>query len=761
MGTDIKTKDGIILRNVPDGTSDAVIKQRLDEIRAEGGSSAGTQTAIPVSATAPNVPIAGMGTNGADLPYYDSRYKEATQRRQSPEIVSQNTQPQSLAADLVRPAEFGARGVIDSLSETVGFVPDLVSSGLRNIGLENYVPPEGYYANSIKSGIPTLGKTLMSPVNRGLGFIDSEGNPTGKGGPNKPVSSLEKGFYGGGRGAGDAAAFMVPGLALAKTAKAGGTAANVGKALMTQPVVQVAAGTTGGATTQVTDNAFAGLIAALGTGVGASSVLNKLARMGATNRGEKRILALLTELGDGDTARGIQIAQQRVSQGGPDTALVDVAGIKGEKLARAAANVPRGRGAEIADDFVQTRAGGRGRRLQSAADKVAPNKMYEVLEGLNKAKRQSSAPLYKEAFAPRSDLSGKMFAPWDDRLQQFLDDPIIKQGMAKGIRIQQMEGLADGVPINFQEYAVKGFDDAGELIIGGTPNLRAMDAAKRGLDETINGARDDFGNIKWTEYLRAVDKVRRSLVNKLDDITTDQSGRSAYKEARAAYAGPASLEDAVWTGRKFLRGDEELTAKAVSAMSEGEKEAFRLGARREISSMINKDTQSAVTKFATKKGELWNKLRTVFPDDASFKSFRGDIESELNKAKTEAFVGPRTGSPTAGIQQDVAELGLKLPESAARGIEVAGELAAIRPGRAAVALARPALDWIKRPTAETAETLASALLETSPKAQKSMLDALMRKVKTTPQIDSEMVKVLMTKITAAQGIGNLTNPREN
>jgi hypothetical protein len=489
--------------------------------------------------------------------------------------------------------------------------------------------------------------------------------------------------------------------------------------------------------------------------------LNKLARHRATNQGEKRILALLTELGDGDTARGIQIAQQRISQSGPDTALVDVAGIKGEKLARAAANVPRGRGPAIADDFVQTRAGGRGGRLQSAADKLAPNKMYEVLEKLKQAKRVQSKPLYDEAFAPKSDLEGKVFAQWDDRLQQFLDDPIIKQGMAKGIRIQQMESLADNVPFNFQEYAVKGFDDAGGLIIGGTPNLRAMDAAKRGLDETINGARDDSGNIKWTEYLRAVDKVRRSLVNKLDDITTDQSGRSAYKEARAAYAGPSSLEDAVWMGRKFLRGDEELTAKAVAAMSEGEKEAFRIGARREISSMINKDTQAAVTKFASKKSELWSKIRTVFPDDKSFNAFRGDIQNELKKAKTEAFVGPRTGSPTAGIQQDVAELGRQLPPSAERGIEVMGELAAFRPGRAALALSRPVIDYIKRPTAKTAETLASSLLETSPKVQKTMLEALTRKANSVPQLNVDMIRALMAKISTAQGIGNLTNQAGN
>jgi hypothetical protein len=668
----------------------------------------------------------------------------------------------SLGTSILRkPTQF-ASGLWSSLGDAVAAVPELIAAGGRQIpGIKDIMPEPGYYRKKLGELGEDIARPISYPLNRALGYVNPDGTPTGSFGGSTPRDNMEKALFGMGKGAGDAAALLLPAAALVKVAKVGSTVANVGKIMMTQPGVQVAAGSVGGGTTEVSDNAWLGLAAALGTGISASATLSKLARSRATNQGERRILALLTELGDGDTAKGIQIAQQRISRGGPDTALVDVAGIKGEKLARAAANVPRGRGPGIADDFVQTRAGGRGGRLQSAADKLAPNKMYEVLEKLKQAKRVQSKPLYDEAFAPRSDLSGKIFAQWDDRLQQFLDDPIIKKGMAKGIRIQQMESLADDVPFNFQEYAVKGFDDAGELIIGGTPNLRAMDAAKRGLDETINGARDDFGNIKWTEYLRAVDKVRRSLVNKLDDITTDQSGRSAYKEARAAYAGPSSLEDAVWMGRKFLRGDEELTAKAVAAMSEGEKEAFRLGARREISSMINKDTQTAVTKFANKKSELWAKMRTVFPDDKSFNAFRGDIQNELNKVKTEAFVSPRTGSQTASLQLDVAELGRQLPPSAERGIEVVGELAALRPGRAALALARPLIDYIKRPTAKTAETLASSLLETSPKVQKTMLEALARKANSAPKLNVDMIRALMAKISTAQGIGNLTNQAGN
>ncbi len=658
---------------------------------------------------------------------------------------------QSGMASVLRPVEFGARGFIDSAANAIGAIPELVSAGIRGVGLDDFAPEAGYYPNKIKEGMQAVGRTISQPLNRALDFTDAQGNPTGEFGPGSPSNGFERAAMGAGRGAADAAAFMVPAAGLAKL---GGVPGAVGKVMITQPGVQVGAGMVGGATTEVTDNAWLGLAAAIGTGVGAAAALNKIAQYGATTLGEKKVLSLLAELGGGDAARGMKVAQQRMTQGGRDTALVDVTGIKGEKLARAAANVPTGRGPAIVDDFVTGRMAGRGGRLQSAADRLAPNKMFEVLDELHKSKLASARPLYDEAFAPRSDLAGKVFAPWDERLQQFLDDPIIKEGMGKGIRIQQMEALADGVPFNFQEYAVKGFDDAGELIIGGTPNLRAMDAAKRGLDETINSARDDFGNIKWTEYLRAVDRVRRSLVNKLDDITTDETGRSAYKEARAAYAGPASLEDAAWMGRKFLRGDEELTAKAVAKMSEPEKDAFRVGARREISSMINKDTQSAVTKFAEKKGELWNKLRLVFPDDETFSAFRADIQAELGKAKTEGFIGPRTLSPTAGIQQDVAELGRQLPESSMRGLEAAGELMAGRPFRAMATFARPAIDYIQRPSAKTAETLAQALTETNPQMQASMLDALAQKSASVPNIDVDMVRALMGKIAIAQELGD-------
>ena len=514
---------------------------------------------------------------------------------------------------------------------------------------------------------------------------------------------------------------MVPGMAASKLAPAGGLTQRVGKAIASQPVAQAVAGTVGGGVSGSTGSDTAGLAAALATPF-SGAAFRKLQRMASkvgVPADQQKLAQIATDLGDGDINAGIKILEARLQSGGVDTAVVDAMGLQGQKIARAISSIP-GKGAATVDDFVASRTSGRGRRMETAADNLAPNQFFDRLDELHKIKTQTSKPLYDEAFAPVSDKAGKVYAPWDDRLQALLDDPIVLQGMKKGIRVQQLEALADDVPFNFKEYAVKGWDDNGDLIIGGTPNLRAMDAAKRGLDDIINKEKDDFGNVKWTQYLRAVDKVRKALVSKLDDITKDETGRSAYKEARAAYAGPSSLEDAAWQGRKFLRGDVELTEKAILAMSATEKEAFRLGARREISKMIQTDTQAALTKFAAKKHDLWRKLRATFPDDASFASFKGEVSEEIKKIQTERFVSPRAGSQTGGLKEDIEELS-RVPKSV---LNAAESFSGGRPLQALSSLLKIPVDYLRAPNQKVAGKLATALTETDPRKQAEILKAL-------------------------------------
>jgi len=432
----------------------------------------------------------------------------------------------------------------------------------------------------------------------------------------------------------------------------------------------------------------------------------------------QKIGKVLMDMGGGDIRRGLDIAKQRLAFEGPGGVLADALGLRGQRLARGAVNVP-GEGSQLGDDFVNARVRGRGARLQTAADEIAPNEFHPTIDRVSGEQRVAAKPLYEEAFAPVSDPAGRMYAPWDQRLQNFLDDPIIKQGMAKGIRTQQLEALADDVPFNFKEYAVKGFDDAGEIVIDGTPNLRSMDAAKRGIDEILEGYRDKTtGKLVLDDMGRAIEEVRKALVAKLDDITTID-GRSAYAEARASWAGPAQMKDAAWKGRDFMKGDVEVTEKIFKGMSPAEQDMFKLGMRREVSQMINTDTQSALTKFDPKKVDLWNRIEAIL-DPGEFLHFRAGITRELNKAKAERLINPRANSQTAGLQEDIAEMS-RAPSALTT---IAESILTRNPMGAVNAAVKAPVNWLRSPNPKTARDLVGMLLDLDPVAQQGTLREL-------------------------------------
>ena len=466
--------------------------------------------------------------------------------------------------------------------------------------------------------------------------------------------------------------------------------------------------------------AFATPAVEAGVGVARRMVQAALDRQGgALSAAQQKVSKLIMDMGGGDMKAGLAVLGQRLQKGGPDTAIVDVAGVNAQRAARGAAGVP-GEASQMADDFVGARVAGRGDRLQSAADRLAPNDFYPEIEAISKARSAAAGPLYDEAFAPMSDKAGKVFAPWDERLQRFLNDPLIKMGLKKGIRKQELEALARNKEFNFQEYAVKGFDDAGEIIIDGTPNLRAMDAAKQGIDEILEGFRDKTtGKLDLSKGMaKTYDEVRRALVSKLDEITTDTTtGRSAYKDARDQWAGPSQLIDAALLGRKFAKGDEEITAKIIDGMSGGQKEAFRLGVRRELSKIINKDTQTAVNKFADKKVGFWNKLKAVFPDEQSLNAFRVDIGNELQKARTENFINPRAGSQTTPLAEDVKQMN-RAPEWLTEALFQAST--GNKTGAVTGALRAP-FNAMTRPSQSRAKELADMLLELDPTKQRALM----------------------------------------
>ena len=642
----------------------------------------------------------------------------------------------------LRTAEFGSRGVVDSLTEWGGLLPDLVAQGLDKVGVPG-MPEPGYYGGKLKQGFNALAEQIPNPIDV-LGYDADIGPPT---------TGLERAAYGGGRGVVDAASMLVPGALLARGSKVGTTLSGVGNALKAQPVAQVTAGAVGGGVQGTTDNPYLGMAAS--TVVPAAPALYRGARRFASRRGvsrdQQKLAKLLTNLGGGDLQRGVRIAQQRLDEGGPDTVLVDVLGDAGERATRGVAARP-GRSSETVADFVAGRQSGRSRRLKKAIGGMGEERYYKFLDKLDAKQRRAARPLYDEAFSHNQG-----FVQWDDELDALMQHPDIIRGMEKGIAQQRMRSAADGTPFNPKDYGIKSIDEeTGRITFFERPNLRAMDAAKKGIDGRIYNRKNRnpmTGEVMWDQDLVLLRDFNRKFVSKLDEIST-VDGRSAYKEARAAWGGPAKLEDAAVRGRKFLNGDEEMTARMIAKLSPAEKKAFRIGARRQLTHMITQDTQGAIGKFAAKKEDLWTKIRHTFDDDDAFDDFRQAVNAEVRKARVEGKVNVSAGSQTQLIKEDVDDLA-RIPSAGAAALEKVGRgnwLGAITD----YAVKAP-LSYLRNPSEEVATRLAKMLTEMDPAAQKKIMsDLLGRGIITDKQRGGRLTAELLGKALVARAGGTET-----
>jgi hypothetical protein len=294
--------------------------------------------------------------------------------------------------------------------------------------------------------------------------------------------------------------------------------------------------------------------------------------------------------------------------------------------------------------------------VQNAAlsgERAAQAELDAAQKALSAARNDKQAVLTKLRQAQSDEASNAPGAVWSPRIQQFLDDPITKAGLAKGVEVQRLEALAAGRSFNPKELAITGLDDAGQPIVAGVPNLRTLDAVKRGLDEILEGYRDTTtGRLNLDQRGRAIDQVRRSLVKELDDLTGGEQG--AYARARAAWAGPSSLIDAMAKGRNFARPDAEITDKLVAAMSDSEKEAFLIGVRRAVDDTVDRTGRTAdATRKLLGTNKMTSALRAAFPDTRTYREFVSDLlrESRFNRTNNAAFGNSQTSYRQA-LRQD-------------------------------------------------------------------------------------------------------------
>lgn len=153
--------------------------------------------------------------------------------------------------------------------------------------------------------------------------------------------------------------------------------------------------------------------------------------------------------------------------------------------------------------------------------------------------RQAMLERFKQAQADKS--SGAKGAVWSPRIQEFLDDPDFKPGIARGLQIQRLEALAKGQKFNASEYAVVGTAEDGSPIVGAVPNMRLLDAVKKGVDAIIKDNTDPTTG-KVNELGRALTLAKKSYLKEIDEINPD------YAAARAQFGTDSDALAAIQEG---------------------------------------------------------------------------------------------------------------------------------------------------------------------------------------------------------------------
>jgi len=369
-----------------------------------------------------------------------------------------------------------------------------------------------------------------------------------------------------------------------------------------------------------------------GVGKLAGPVLDKLGLRNADKAALNQTLRAFERDGISPEDALAKLREWRAAGSKPE-ALVDLGGENVRALASTAANLP-GKSRQAAMDLVEARKGGASERVGAdVARAISPSTNYAgTIDDLMTARQATAQPLYDKAYEASA---------WSPRLQEFIADPIMKDGLKRGMNMLRLEAVAAGKPFNPTALGVE-IDAAGDVILRDVPNMRVLDAAKRGLDDILEKYRDGTtGKLNLTPEGRAIDQFRRSYLNVLDDLNPD------YKTARAAWAGPTQSREAMTLGRSILSEDADITAKKIASLDPGDKEFFRAGVVKAIQDKIENtaDGRNVVASFFNKPA-LRNKLQAAFDSPQEFARFEAAMKREMDMAATNNMISPRAGSQT-------------------------------------------------------------------------------------------------------------------
>ena len=323
--------------------------------------------------------------------------------------------------------------------------------------------------------------------------------------------------------------------------------------------------------------------------------------------------------------------------GGRDETLADIGGESMRRLARGSMAIPNAAQTDVRQMLTERAIGAGPRITQDITDLTAigARDIGDVAEEIIQRRRDAAAPLYKQAFE-----AGEVYSPRIDEL------------LAKSKDIKTAIDVARGLP-QFADLPAN--------------SMLLLDKAYKYVGDMANEARKAGKGSRASD----LDTLRNDL---LDAIANKETGIPVYREAVNTFASDSLLKDALELGAKnFLRKTPaEINREIKKFPGDAEQQMYRLGAVQSVRDEIYgmRETGNIADKFLNSR-EMRDRMRTVFNSQGEYETFIKNLERERQMAVTRSRI--EGGSPTAPIQQDIAELQAQSPSEMLRaGAQMAG-----------------------------------------------------------------------------------------
>ena len=346
-----------------------------------------------------------------------------------------------------------------------------------------------------------------------------------------------------------------------------------------------------------------------------------------------------------------------------------LADVGGENVKALAGNVSRqpGESRNVATQFLNSRDEEAAKRLSADITRYVHggDSMFRTTEALLQGRSAAARPAYEVAMDPARVVDSP-------RLREFLADPTVRQGIPAGIESQRLEALAAGEPFNPVSAMV---DESGSL--RGIPNMRTLDAVKRGMDAQIEADRDAITG-RLSQRGTMLNRVRAEFVNELDKLNPD------YARARAVWGGYSSSLDSLNAGRVALRSSPDEIAAEIADLTPANQEFYRLGVADAIRERLMKTGFSGDdAKAIIKNPWMRDQLRPIFRTPADFDAFVNSVtaESRMFATRQKVIGGSQTAERVAedtSSENAMAAHGMHMAEQVGTGKWMSAVKTAVR-----------------------------------------------------------------------------------